>query len=219
MQSIQEHIESMDDHKRGKEFVEPIVNVFKKQGFTVMAHLDGAKLEDLTEFTTLIAGQKALVRKSFWQLDRQELAAAPTTPVVGGKPVSAEDLAAFLASANNAVTKAPVKKLVDIGMFLSSDPTLHDLSPELWPSPHLANLSVRNAPDFRAATFAASIDRDVLERAELAVQQDSAKLQHEKGGDRSQGYNDRFYHQIGETRAGLTRLIWAPLFFFSLAGG
>ena len=89
MQSIQEHIESMDDPKRGKEFVEPIVNVFKKQGFTVMAHLDGAKLEDLTEFTTLIGGQKALVRKIFWQLDRQELAAAPTTPVVGGKPVSA----------------------------------------------------------------------------------------------------------------------------------
>ena len=36
------------------------------------------------------------------------------------------------------MTKAPVKKLVDIGVFLSSEPALHDLSPELWPSPHLA---------------------------------------------------------------------------------
>ena len=51
-QTTQEHIESMDDPKRGKEFMEPIANVFKEQGFTITNHLEGAKREEWTDFTT-----------------------------------------------------------------------------------------------------------------------------------------------------------------------
>ena len=70
-----------------------------------------------------------------WTVKRWYLA----PPVGNAAAVSAEDIAAIAASAKeSAGPKTASKKLVDIGVFLSSEPTIHDLSPELWPSPQLA---------------------------------------------------------------------------------
>ena len=53
------------------------------------------------------------------------------------KSFFADYIATLIALSSAAATKPVVKKLVDFGMFLTSESTLHDVHPKLWPSPHL----------------------------------------------------------------------------------
>ena len=95
-------------------------------GFSVFAKGGKTFVEPIVNVFKL----QALLQKIFWQLDGQE-----GSSTVGTKPVSAENIAAFTAFASTAA----MTKLVDNGIFLSSEPILHDLS-SLWSSPHLATV-------------------------------------------------------------------------------